>query len=102
MEAQPLPPKLRMQEFRRYLYDAVPESAKSPRDLLNDNVRAELIGRANMDGVSHYLSSQSKTKRGIPRCRPDSHPIERRGSIFSPADLEHLGTLVSRTWYVFI
>jgi hypothetical protein len=62
MEAEPLPPgvsasvaqKLQIDQFRRYhLLGAVPESVKSPRELLNDDVRAELVRRARLDGVAH-------------------------------------------------
>jgi hypothetical protein len=62
LEAQPPPPscsasiaqRLRMQEIHRFLQGAVPESVKSLQDLLDDNIRAELIRRVWLNGISHY------------------------------------------------
>jgi hypothetical protein len=103
MEAQPLPPecsasvaqKLRIKEFRRYLQGAVPESVKSPRDLLNDDVRAELIRRAGLDGVSHYpvILKQREEYFAAVRTRIAEKNVE--VAEFPPADLEYLCTLVS-------
>jgi len=108
MEAQPLPPncsasvaqklycpKIRMQEFRRYLQGAVPESVKSPRDLLNDNMRAELIRQADLDGVSHYPVNLKQREEYFATVRTRIAEMNVEVAEFPPADLEYLCTLVS-------
>jgi hypothetical protein len=103
MEAQPLPPRftesvaqtLHMKEFRRYLQGAVPASVQSPRDLLADDVRAEMIRLGGLDGVSHRpvdveQRQESFAAVGARIAEKNVHVAE-----FPPADLEYLCTLVS-------
>jgi hypothetical protein len=103
MEEEPLPPgvsasvaeTLRVRELHRYLRSALPESVKSLRDLLNDDVRAELIRRAGLDGVSHRpvnLKLREEYFAGI-QTRIAEKNVE--VAEFPPADLEYLCTLVS-------
>jgi hypothetical protein len=103
MEEEPLPPQvsasvadqLHVREFGRYLQCTVPESVKSPRDVLNDDVRAELIRRARLDGVAHLpvnLEQREEYFAGI-QTRIAEKNVE--VAEFPPADLEYLCTLVS-------
>jgi hypothetical protein len=103
MEAEPLPPNvsasvaqiLHMREFRRYLQGAVPESVKSPRDLLNDDVRAELIRRARLDGVSHRPVNLKLREEYFATVQRQIAEENIEVAEFPPADLEYLCTLVS-------
>lgn len=104
MEAEPLPPgvsasvaqTLRIEEFRQHhLPGAVPESVKSPRDLLNDDVRAELVRRARLDGVAHRPVNLKLREEYFAFIRTRIAEKNVEAAEFPPADLEYLCTLVS-------
>ena len=103
IEAQPPPPhcsastaqRVCLQEFHQYLRGAVPESVKSPRDLLNNNVRAELTRRASLDGVSHFPVNLEQREEYFATLRTYIAEINVEAARFPPADLEYLCTLVS-------
>jgi hypothetical protein len=103
LEAQPPPPKcsasvaqrLRIQEIHQFLQGAVPESVKSPRDLLNDNVRAELIRRASLDGVCHYSVNLKQREEYFAAVQTRIAEMNVKVAEFPPANLEYLCTLVS-------
>jgi hypothetical protein len=100
LETQPIPPSwsarvapiLRMQELRRQIY--VPESVTSPRDLLKDDVRTDLIRYAGLDGVFDHpvnLKQREEYFAAIRTRIPENVEVAE----FPPADLEYLCTLVS-------
>jgi hypothetical protein len=103
MEEEPLPPqvkpsvaeKLHVHEFGRHLQCTIPESVKSPRDVLNDDVRAELIRRARLDGVAHRPVNLEQREEYFASIQ--TRIVEKNVEVaeFPPVDLEHLCTLVS-------
>jgi hypothetical protein len=103
MEEEPLPPhvsasvaeKLHVREFGRYLQCTVPESVKSPRDLLNDDVRAEFIRRARLDGVAHHPVNLKQREEYFASIQTRIAEKNVEVAEFPPADLEYLCTLVS-------
>ncbi|CZR64668.1 uncharacterized protein PAC_14566 [Phialocephala subalpina] len=81
-----------MQELRRQI--VVPESVTSPRDILKDDVRAEMIKRAGLDGVYGHLVNLKQREEYFAAIRtriPENVEVAE----FPPADLEYLCTLVS-------
>ncbi|KAF8866262.1 hypothetical protein BDZ45DRAFT_735544 [Acephala macrosclerotiorum] len=83
---------LRMQELHRQIY--VPKSVTSPQDLLQDDVLADLIRRAGLDGVFDYLVNLKLREEyfaAIWTRIPENVEVAE----FPPADLEYLCTLVS-------
>jgi hypothetical protein len=97
MEAEPFPPgvsvsvaqTLRIEEFCQYrLSGAVPESVKSPRDLLNDDVRAKLVRRARHDGVAHCPVNLKLREEYFAFIRTRIAEKNVEVAQFTPADLE--------------
>lgn len=103
MEARPLPPRftekvaqaLHKQELHRYLQGAVPESVQAPRDLLADNVRAELVALARLDGVSHDPVNLGQREDYFAAVGARIAEMSVQVAEFPPADLAYLCTLVS-------
>jgi hypothetical protein len=103
MEEEPLPPhvsasiaeKVHVRQFGRYLQCTVPESVKSPRDLLSDDVRAELIRRARLDGVSQRLVNLKQREEYFAGIQKRIAEKNVKVAEFPPADLEYLCTLFS-------
>jgi hypothetical protein len=103
MEAQPLPPHcsasvaetLHMQELRRLLQGAVPEGVRSPRDLLKDEFRAELIKRASLDGLSHFPVNNELREEYFAVIRSHVEEQNVQAAEFPPPDLQYLCMLTS-------
>jgi hypothetical protein len=105
MEEEPLPPQinasgaeqLHVREIGRFLQCPIPESVKSPRDILNDDVRAEVIRRARLDGVALGPGPVNLEQREEYFAGIKTHIAEKNVEVaeFPPADLEYLCTLVS-------
>ena len=103
MEEEPLPPqvsqrvadRLHVHEFVRHLQCQIPESIKLPRDVLNDDVRAELTRRARLDGVVHCPVNLEERKEYFAAIQTRIAEKNVEVAEFPPADLEYLCTLVS-------
>jgi hypothetical protein len=101
MEEEPLPPqvsasvaeKLHVHELGRYLRCTIPESVKTPRDVLNDDVRAELTARLN--GVLHRPVNWEQREECFAGIQTRIAEKNVEVAEFPPADLEYLCTLVS-------
>jgi hypothetical protein len=102
MEDDPVPPKvsasvadtLHVRELGRYLRIDVPEAVKTPRDLLNDDVRAELIRRGRLDGVSHRPVNSKQREEYFAAVQTRIAEKDVEVAEFPPVDLEYLCTLV--------
>lgn len=104
MEAQPTPPgwpesiatERRMHAFSWYFTGSVPEDlATSPRELLADNVRTELISLYDFDGISHKDIDSDARANWFNTLQANIAEKEVAVDKFPPADLEYLCTLVS-------
>tara|TARA_R110002060_G_scaffold54640_5_gene65278 strand:- start:87 stop:542 length:456 start_codon:yes stop_codon:yes gene_type:complete len=70
MEDESLPPnvsekvasQLHVRELARYLQCAIPEFVKSPRNILDESLRADLISLCSLDGVSSRLVNNELRK----------------------------------------
>lgn len=76
----------------RYMISS-PESVKSPRGVLSDDVGADVISRNNLDGISHGpIDPELRVKYfAAIRARISKNVVVTE---FPPADLEYLCTLV--------
>ncbi|KAH7409725.1 hypothetical protein BKA64DRAFT_665687 [Cadophora sp. MPI-SDFR-AT-0126] len=103
MEEEDLPPKvsekianqLHVRELARYLQCTIPDSVKSPRDILEESLQVELTRLCNLDGVSSRPINADLRREyfdGIKACIAEKNVEVTQ---FPPADLEHLCTLVS-------
>ncbi|PVH71780.1 hypothetical protein DL98DRAFT_660442 [Cadophora sp. DSE1049] len=103
MEEEPIPPKvsekvanqLHARELARYLQCSIPESVKSPRDILEESLRADLTELCNLDGVSSRSVNVELRREYFDGIRARIAEKDVEVAEFPPADLEHLCTLVS-------
>ncbi|PMD36837.1 hypothetical protein L207DRAFT_515328 [Hyaloscypha variabilis F] len=103
MEAEPLPSgvsarvaqTLHIAQLRDQHLGTLPESVKSPRDLLNDDVRAEIVSRARLDGVAHRPVDLKVREEYFAFIQTRIAEKKVEVAEFPPADLEYLCTLVS-------
>ena len=103
MEEEPLPHKvsekvanqLHVRELARYLQCTIPDSVKSPRDVLEEIVRADLTRLCNLDGVSSRAVNVELRGEYFDRVRARIAEKNVEVTEFPPAGLEHLCTLVS-------
>ncbi|TVY45431.1 hypothetical protein LOCC1_G003723 [Lachnellula occidentalis] len=102
VEAQAVPPncpqeiadRLRIKELKDHYIRSIPKNITSPRDLLNDDVRADVISHYDLDGVSNLpvnLNERQEYFVGLRANIPESVEVAE----FPPPDLEYLCTLVS-------
>ncbi|CZR69156.1 uncharacterized protein PAC_19056 [Phialocephala subalpina] len=102
VEAQAVPPnwsqegadRLRIKELQDHYISSIPENITLPRDLLNDDVRADVISHCDLDGVLNLpvnLNERQEYFVGIRANIPESVEVAE----FPPPDLEYLCTLVS-------
>ncbi|KAL7918370.1 hypothetical protein ACQKWADRAFT_304272 [Trichoderma austrokoningii] len=104
LEQQPMPRMrapsdihfLQLIAFNRFGSFNFPESVKTLRDLLNDDVRAELITRNSLDGVCDTPIDSSKREEWFSKIKANiaGKNIDLGCEIEVPADLVYLCTLV--------
>ncbi|KAK0124753.1 hypothetical protein ONS96_008635 [Cadophora gregata f. sp. sojae] len=103
MEEEPLPPKvsekvanqLHVRELARYLQCTIPESVKSPREILDEDLRVELTSLCNLDGASSRPVNRDLRREYFDGIRARIAEKDVDVAEFPPKDLEYVCTLVS-------
>lgn len=86
---------LRLQTFDMCLGGSVSELIKSPRDLLSDDIRDELVRRTGLDGVSPREIDLEGREKYFAAVRARIAELNVEVAEFPPADLAYLCTLVA-------
>jgi hypothetical protein len=102
MESKPLPPNLTpnvalhlyMNEFNRFLQGQIPNDVQTPGDLLNDDVRTELVRIGSLDGVQHGAVDLQEREEFFAAIQTRIAEMNVQVEEFPPVDLGYLCTLV--------